>query len=116
MPFGEIPYSVEAPQSQELFAFLRSQLPVDARVLTRKPTIIGLYSGREATTWPAQFTDTELWAFLQDRHVEYIVQDVKPLGVRASTVDVLAPFIQRNSGRLDLVFQDEWFNVYRAAR
>jgi hypothetical protein len=116
MSFGEIPFSVEASPSQDLFAFLKSQLPADARVLTRKPTIVGVYTGHEASTWPAQFTDAELWSFLQDRHIEYIVQDVTPLGVRASSSDLLAPFIMRNSAHLDLVFQDEWFNVYRAVQ
>lgn len=116
MSFGEIPYSVEASPSQDLFAFLKSELPPNARVLARKPTIVGLYSGHEATTWPAQFTDAELWSFLQSHHVQYIVQDVAPLGVLANSTDLLAPFIERNSGRLDLVFQDEWFNVYKAVR
>ena len=116
MSFGEIPFSVEASPSQDLFAFLESQLPADARVLARKPTIIGAYTGHETSTWPAQFTDTELWSFLQDRHIEYIVQDVTPLGVRASSPDPLAPFISRNSAQLDLVFQDPWFNVYKTVR
>jgi dolichyl-phosphate-mannose-protein mannosyltransferase len=116
MSFGEIPFSVEASPSQDLFAFLRNQLPDEARVLTRKPTIVGAYTGHEASTWPEQFTDTELWSFLKDRHIEYIVQDVTPLGVRATSVDALAPFIERNSAQLDPVFQNEWFNVYKTVR
>jgi hypothetical protein len=99
-----------------LFTFLKSQLPANARVLTRKPTIIGAYTGHEASTWPARFTDPELWSFLQDRHIEYIVQDVTPLGVAASAPGLLAPFVERNSAHLDLVFQDDWFNVYRTVR
>ncbi|HEY1868966.1 MAG TPA: hypothetical protein VGG70_11780, partial [Candidatus Cybelea sp.] len=52
MTFGEIPFSVEARQSRELFADIEKDLPERARLLTRKPTIIALYTGREAITWP----------------------------------------------------------------
>jgi hypothetical protein len=114
MPFGEVPYSVEARPSEELFDTLKATLPADARVLTRKPTIIGLYTGHEAMIWPMTFTDAELWAFLKDRHIDYIVQDVRPLGVRADWPDPLAPFIERNRDQLDLLFHNDWFNVYKS--
>jgi hypothetical protein len=116
MSFDEVPHSVEAPPSEELFDVLKAKLPADARVLTRKPTIIGLYTDHEAMIWPETFTDAELWAFLKDRRIDYIVQDVTPLGVKVGSPDPLAPFIERNREQLDLMFHNDWFNVYKSLR
>ncbi len=114
MTFGEIPFSVEARQSRELFADIERDLPERARLLTRKPAIIALYTGREAVTWPETFSDSELWTYLARMHVNYIVQDLYHLGVNARSKDLLDPFVQRNAARLKLVFSNEWFKVYRA--
>jgi hypothetical protein len=113
MTFGEIPYSVDAPQSRELFAGIEMDLPDGARLLARKPTIIALYTGHEATIWPETFTDKELWTFLDRMHVRYIVQDRYHMGVDNRTEDVLDPFVERNAAHLQLVFSNEWFKLYR---
>jgi len=113
MTFGEIPFSVEAPQSRELFAGIEMDLPAGARLLTRKPAIIALYTGHEATIWPETFTDDELWTFLARMRVRYIVQDRYHMGVDAKLEDVLDPFVERNAARLQLVFSNEWFKLYR---
>jgi hypothetical protein len=41
------------------------------------------------------------------------VQDLYHLGVNARSEDLLDPFVQRNAARLQLVFSNEWFKVYR---
>jgi hypothetical protein len=113
MPSGEIPFSVDARQSRELFAEIEKNLPEDARLLARKPAIIALYTGHEATTWPEKFSDDELWGLLARLQVNYIVQDPDHLGVSARDVDLLDPFIERNAARLQLVFSNDWFKIYR---
>jgi 4-amino-4-deoxy-L-arabinose transferase-like glycosyltransferase len=115
LKFDEIPFSVEARQSRELFESVRRDLPMDARILTRKPTIVALYTGHEAITWPEQFSDEELWAFLAQKRVDYVIQDIYHIGMGSRYIDVLDPFIQRNASRLQLVFGNEWFNVYKAS-
>jgi hypothetical protein len=112
MDFGPVPYSVDADQSRELFAAIRADLPEDARILTRKPTIIALYTGHAATIWPATFTDEELQSFLRRLKVDYVVQDIPQIG-GAKPDDPLDAFIRRNKSGLNLVFKNGWFNVYR---
>ena len=46
-------------------------------------------------------------------HVKYIVQDRYHLGVRATSKDLLDPFVERNAARLQLVFGNEWFKLHR---
>jgi hypothetical protein len=114
MSFGEIPDSVTAAPSQELFATIEQRLPREARILARKPTIIGLYTGHESSCWPATFSDDELWDYLRAQRIAYVIQDPGHFGVRATAVDPLDQFIERNRAQLRPVFQNEWFNLYAA--
>ena len=114
MSFGEIPNSVTAAQSEELFTTIEQRLPPGARVLARKPTIIGLFTGHQSSCWPETFSDDELWSYLRARHIDYVIQDLGHLGVRPTPVDPLDTFIERNRAQLRPVFRNDWFNVYVA--
>ncbi len=111
LDYGPIPYSVTAPQSSQLFAAVRS-LPPGARILTRKPTILALYTQHGASIWPEHFTDAGLEDYMRRLNIDYIVQDVPHLGVNPRAVDELDPFIARNRSSMDLTFSNGWFNVY----
>lgn len=112
--FGPIPYSTDAAQSRQLFATIQDKLPKDARILARKPTIIALYTGRQAAVWPDPVTDAQLWAFMRRLNIDYIVQNVSNLGERVPSDDPLNTFVARNRSRLEVVFENEWFDLYRA--
>jgi hypothetical protein len=114
MSFGEIPNSVTAAQSKELFSTIEQRLPPGARVLARKPTIIGLYTGHQSSCWPETFSDDELWSYLRAQRIDYVIQDLGHLGVRPTPVDPLDAFIERNRAQLRPVFQNDWFKVYAA--
>jgi hypothetical protein len=113
LDFGPIPYSMTDPKTAQLFDALR-KLPAGARVLARKPTVIALYTGRESSIWPSQFTDAQLIGFLHRMHIQYIVQDVGHMGFDLHQADPLDPFIDRNKSALEPVFSNAWFVVYRA--
>jgi hypothetical protein len=113
LDFGPIPYSVTDPRSAQLFEALR-MLPPEARILTRKPTDIALYTGHESSIWPNQFTDAQLIDFLHRMHIQYIVQDVGHMGFDLHQADPLDPFIDRHKSALEPVFSNAWFVVYRA--
>ncbi len=110
---GAVPYSVDAPASRELYSAIRDKLPREARILTRKPTIIGLYTGHTATIWPDPFTDDELRSYMRKFNVEYIVREIPPIA-GAPADDPLDAFIHRNQAELKIIFKNEWFRLYRA--
>ncbi len=114
--FATIPNSVDAPVSQALFEAVREKVPSGARILARKPTIIGLYTGHEAMIWPETFTDEELWTFLQQMNIQYIVQDPGHLGVRPIANDPLDAFLERNRGQLTVLYHNDSFNLFRVRR
>jgi hypothetical protein len=113
LDFGPIPFSATDPRSAQLFDALR-QLPAEARILARKPTVIALYTGHESSIWPKQFTDAQLIDFLHRMHIQYIVQDIPHMGFDLHQADPLDPFIDRNKSALEPVFSNAWFIVYRA--
>jgi hypothetical protein len=113
--FGPIPFSVDAPPSQELLGAIRTKLAKDDRLLTRKPTIIALYTGHEATVWSEGFTDEELWSYMARLKVRFVVQDIYHLGVHKVVSDPLDAFIRRNLADLEPIFTNAWFNLYRVA-
>ena len=112
LDFGPVPYSVTDPQSVQLFDAIR-KLPLTARVLSRKPTIIALFTGHASIIWPEQCTDAELTAFIRRSNLEYIVQDYPHLGVALHDPDPLDAYIDRNRSQLEPVFADKWFRVFR---
>jgi Dolichyl-phosphate-mannose-protein mannosyltransferase len=113
--FGPIPFSVDAPPSQGLLDAIRTKLGKDDRLLTRKPTIIALYTGHEATVWPEGFTDDDLWSYMARLKVRFVVQDIYHLGVHKVASDPLDAFIRRNRADLEPIFTNAWFNLYRVA-
>ena len=113
MDFGPIPISVDAAPSRDLLAAISNTLPNDARLLARKPTIIALFTGREATTWPEPYTDDDLRSYMARLRVDYVVQDVIRLSAHSQASDALDCFIQRNRSDLQLIFSNRVFRVYR---
>lgn len=116
MNFGHIPFSVEDSQSLELFNAVKKDLPKDAAVLTRKPTIVALYTDHPASIWPEHFTDDELWTYMEKLQIRYVIQDRYHLGVHERAEDVLDDFIERNRALLHPIFMNEWFILYKDAR
>jgi hypothetical protein len=113
MTFGPVPFSVDARQSRELLTQIRADVPQGERVLARKPTIVALYAGRDATVWPLAATDDEIWSYMARLRVTYVVQDIYHLAAHHQANDPLDGFIDRNRSKLELVFKNEWFNLYR---
>jgi hypothetical protein len=111
--FGPIPSSMTDPSSHELFNAIKSNLPVDAVLLARKPTIITLFTDRRAALSPASFTDDELWRYMHDIKASYIVQDLPEFGLPVDQPDEFNAFLDRNHAALSLIFSNRWFNMYR---
>lgn len=106
--------SVTDPLSQELFRAIRSRVPENGVVLARKPTIIGLYTSRQSSTWPRNFeNDTDFWTWARSINARYLVQDLYQFGDgEYDPNDSLDRFIKSNQQALTELFANEWFKVY----
>jgi hypothetical protein len=112
LDFSPIPYSVTAKSSAELFTALR-QLPGQPLILTRKPTIVALYTGHVSTIWPDNATESGLWEYVRAKRVTYVVEDLPQMGMSARHINPLTGFIAHNQPYLQRTFANQWFNVYR---
>lgn len=111
--FGPIPFSVTADHSREVFAVMKARLPPDAVVLTRKPTIIALFTGRRAAVWPAPFREARVWAYAHQIGATYVLQGPLDYGLNGSRPDDFDAFIERNQARLHPIFTNPWFRLYQ---
>jgi hypothetical protein len=114
--FSPLSFSVTSPTSLELFDAIRKDVPEDAIILARKPTIIGLFTRRHSVIWPHAFTDDEFWTFVRKYRASYLVQDVYQFASGPfDPMDPLDLFVKSHRQSLRLVFHNDWFNVYALA-
>jgi hypothetical protein len=107
-----VPYSVTNPQSQQMFDAVR-QLPPDARILARKPTIVALYTDHDTAIWPEPTSQAQFIDYLRASQARYIIQDIPQMTRAARRYDPLKPFVEQNRSMLTPVFANEWFTVYQ---
>ena len=111
--FGPIPFSVTNARSRQVFNVMKATLPADAVVLTRKPTIIALFTGRRAAIWPSPFSDAALWRYARQIGATYVLQGPLNYGMNGRRPDQFDAFIERNQARLNLIFTNPWFRLYK---
>ncbi|MBI5365831.1 MAG: hypothetical protein HZA54_02240, partial [Planctomycetes bacterium] len=95
--------------AQELFAYVRAELPRDAVLLFRKPRALALFTGRGATMYDDPAAGTDLGAWVRTAGVTHVAVG------RGFDLDraALAPWIARNEERLDRLWGNGEFEVWR---
>lgn len=111
LDFGRIQESVTNPLSRQMFDAVQAYVPRDAVVLARKPTYIGLFANRRASTWPEPFETRKFWEYARSIGATYLVQDYPVFD--SSWPDHIVEFVAANGGRLTRVFHNQWFSLYR---
>ena len=100
---------IDKPESQSLFDYVRTATAPDAVFLFEKPRALALFTGRRAAAAHAAATDQELWHYLGNIHASYIVID----RVFEDSEYPLQPFVSRHPDRLEEVYHNTDFTVYR---
>jgi hypothetical protein len=113
--FGPIPYSVTNPRSLELFEAIKTTVPADAAVLTRKPTIIALFTQRRAAVWPTDASDDDLWRYMVEVGARFIVDSPHAMGSGPGPAKSVGAFIDRHRSAFDVVFSNQWFTLYQVS-
>lgn len=115
--FKPLEFSVTDARAQQLFEAIRTDVPKDAIVLARKPTIIGLFTHRHATIWPRRFTDDEFWAYANKVNATFLVRDIYQFASGPfKSDDPLDVFVRTNPGSVRLLFRNDWFDLYELVR
>jgi hypothetical protein len=108
LDFGPIPTGVEQPESIALFDFIVEETDEDDVFVFRKPRVLALYTGRRTSTYHSRkVEDQELWGYFHEIDAAYLV--VAPEIDRS----YLGPFVERNVDRLQEVYSNTGFTVYR---
>lgn len=107
-PVADGPYS---RPSLQLFAFIRKHTSPNSVFIFRKPRALALYTGRRSSPPPLIGQYATLWRHIETIGATYVV--VKYGGVQFDTVPALQDWAEENRRRLELVFRNQWFDVYR---
>jgi hypothetical protein len=116
--FSPIANPATGPIADQMYDAVRRLTTPDSILLSRKPTIIGLFTERKSATWPRNFIeDDEFWSYAAAIEARYLIQDLNHFGDGDfDPNDRLDEFVAANSASLNPVFQNEWFNVFEIAR
>ena len=108
LDYGPIPEGVERPDTIALFDYLRRETPPEAVCIFFKARLLALYTGRRSTGY---FTasDEELLNYFDRVRAQYVIL------ARAYWRDQeqLRPFVERHTDRLEPVYHNPDFTVYR---
>lgn len=113
--FGVIPEVNGRPSFNELCQFVRESTSPNDVFLIWRPRAFSLFTDRPASIYAltgASNDDDALWHYIAQIHAHYIVTS----NVFDDDRRFLNPFVERNRRKLDLVFQDSEFRVYRIKR
>lgn len=96
-------------ESRELFQFVRKKTPLDAVFIFRKPRILALFTGRQASAYQRPANQEELWKYMRGIDASYLIY-AQPL---SNDKNYLSLFIQRYQKQLKLVFINKDFQVFK---
>jgi hypothetical protein len=103
-----IPEGPCRPESVALFDFIKKETGPGDIFIFRKPKALALFAGRPSSTY-APASDGSLWAYFREIGARYIVVS----RMLPPDREFLAPFVERQAGRLDRVYANADFRVYR---
>jgi hypothetical protein len=109
LDFGPLRHGIGRPETQVLFEHIREQTPTDAVIVFSKARALALFTGRRASPAQGPAEDGDLWAHMRRINATHFVVG-RPF---PETDDFLQQFADRNGDRLQKVFHNNHFTVYR---
>jgi hypothetical protein len=98
-----------APESREVWEYVRSHTPQDSMILFRKQRTLSLLTGRHSAGFASDYPQTEDWADLCSVHPDYILTAPS---VFTDDRRVLDPILEQQRDKLDLAFSNPQFRLY----
>lgn len=115
--FGPQREGVTRPESVALFDYIRSSAGPDDVVVFIKPRAMSLFAGRASSVYHQPEDDQELWAYFDKIGARWLVVAERDAAFedfeRPEVLIYLQAFVRRNSSRLERVWGNADFTVYR---
>jgi hypothetical protein len=119
-PTGPLPEGIGRPTSQELFHAVPQHTQPEDVLIFIKPRALALLTDRRCAAYHPVQTDEELWAYLRQIQARFLVVVRRPEAMQGAEkpeiIQWLADFVARYSHRLQLVWTNEDFALYRISQ
>ena len=116
-PTGPLPEGIRRPASQELFRAVQQKTQPEDVLIFIKPRALALLTGRRCAVYHPTQTDEELWSYFRQIQARFLVVVRRPQAMQGAEkverIRWLVDFAARNSHRLQLVWTNEDFALYR---
>jgi hypothetical protein len=109
MEWGPRREGIGKAETTALFDFVRTRTEPDAVLLFQKPRALALFTGRRASAHHTPPSDRDLWQYLDAIGATHVVVG----RVFPESHAFLAPFVARHPDRLQAVYANPDFTVYR---
>ena len=109
--FGPMRQGMADADTVALFEHIQQATPTEAIFIFQKPRALALYTQRSASAYADNADDATLWQYFRDIGATYVVvaREFK------DDVEVLAPFVARQTQGLALVYANADFQLYQIA-
>ncbi len=109
LDYGPIAEGIEKRESVELFDYIRKYTDKNDIFIFRKPRVLSLFTGRQASVYHYPVGDKNLWDYFREIHAHYVIVG-RPF---PSDSKYLRPFVAKYGDNLENVFSNADFDVYR---
>jgi hypothetical protein len=117
LDLGPIEEGPHRSESMAMFEYIADHTAGDDVIVFAKPRALALFTGRRAAIFHRTDDDRRLWYFFDRIHATYIVAfaNDRPLAddEERSMAEFLRDFIDRNGPRLESVYANADFRVYK---
>ncbi len=114
MNFGPIREGITKPETQELFEFIRENTSEDATIVFRKPRVLAFYANRRSAIFHEPLPGEDLADWFDSIGADYLV--VGPFSVPELNPEFIHAWVAQHSSRVERVFSNRDFEVYRLKR
>jgi hypothetical protein len=105
--YGPIKDGIAKSETVSMFDFVRNSSNKDDVFIFRKPRALSLMTGRSASVCHNAESDNALWEYITNINAKYLIHDIQ------EDDSFVSQFISRNSDRLEAVYKNDNFIIYR---
>jgi hypothetical protein len=107
--FGQVGNGVGMPEFANLCRYFQTRTDARDAILFRKPRALALFAGRRASAYHQPVDFAELWIYLHSIGARHVVVS----NIFGEDRAYLARFVEHYQDRLEPVYQNDRFRVYR---
>lgn len=107
--FGPIRQTTGHPEFNQVCQAVRDHTNLQDAIIYFRARALSLYTGRPASAYNYQATDADLWQWVAHIQAKYLITT----NAFDDDTGFLVRFVQNNGSRLDLVYENASFKLYR---